>query len=157
MSRRGSKTAAAATNGAALVGNGELTAYLRVKLASLGITVAEVDGGCWVPRGARHRHPSGWSRIGVGGKTRSVAALIFAIVHGVEPIAPVWRVCPTAGCCRAEHLTAVRRPRATTDDLSRPARHRLRHLHRAGLDGCTLARRFGLTVAVVQHVLAGAR
>src|SRR5438128_709707 len=155
MSRRGSRTAAAATNGAALVGNGELTAYLLVKLASLGITVAEVDGGCWVPRGAKHRHPSGWSRIGVGGKTRSVAALIFAIVHGVEPIAPVWRVCETAGCIRAEHLTAVRRPRATTD---KPLRYRLRHLHRvAGVDGCTLARRFGLTVAVVQRVLAGAR
>ena len=154
MSRRGSRTAAAATNGAALVGNGELTAYLRVKLSSLGIAVAEVDGGCWIARGAKHRHPSGWSRVGVGGRTKSLPALIFAIVHGVEPIAPVWRVCATAGCFRAEHLTAVRRPRATTD---KPLRYRLRHLHRAGLDGCTLARRFGLTVAVVQHVLAGAR
>ena len=157
MSRRGSRTAAAATNGAALVGNGELTAYLRVKLASLGITVSEVDGAygaCWVARGAKHRHPSGWSRICVGGRTRSVAALIFAIVHGVEPVAPVWRVCATPGCIRAEHLTAVRRPRATTD---KPLRYRLRHLHRAGLDGCTLARRFGLQVAVVQHVLARAR
>lgn len=104
MARKGSQTSTATTNGGALVGNGEVAAYLKLKIASLGIVVTESNGGCWIPRGAR-RSPHKGRRL-----TGSSLSDADAHAHRLGPLSRARN--PSSEPCSATRMPPSWRSRA---------------------------------------------